>query len=162
MYGYTFRCRILLGKKLLSFIPKLTEVKNPESNPIHLLIQKLFQDCLGLPWDPTNRLAGLWRPWLLALLDSPGCHCSQAPGDNSEKVSNALLLVVFAKHCLVSASLGSKAHPLALLPFQNYWIQSVKTCKWRPILSCHLFESVSYHIFQRICRLQTQSRNSIL
>lgn len=160
MYGYTFRCRTLLGKKLLSFyIPKLTEVNNPEPNPTHELVQKLFQDYLGLPWDLSNRLAGLWRSWLLAILDSPGCHPSQAPGDHSGKVSNAFL-VAFAKHSPVSTSLASKADPLALLPFQNCWIQSVKTCKWRHILSCHVFESVSYHIFQRKCRLLTHSQGT--
>lgn len=160
MYGYTFRCRTLLGKQLLSFIPKLKEVNNPESNPTHLLMQKLFQDSLGLPCELSNRLAGLWRFWLLAILDSPGCNPSQAPGDHSGKVSSALLLVAFAKHCPVSAHLGSKALPLALIPFQNYWIQSVKTCEWTHILSCHVFKSVSYHIFQRKCRLLTHSQGT--
>lgn len=146
-------------KKLLSFIPKLTEVNNLESNPTHPLVQKLFQDYVELPWDLSNRLAALRRSWLLAILGSPGCHPSQAPGDHSGKVSS-VLLVAFSKHSSVSACLGSKAHPLALLPFQNYWIQSVKTSKWRHILSCPVFESVSYHIFQRKCRLLTHSQGT--
>lgn len=160
MYGQTFRSRTLLGKKLLSFIPKLTERNNPESNPTHQLVQKLFQDYLGLPWDLSNRLADVWRSWPLPILHSPCCHPKRAPGDHSGKVSNALFLVAFAKHSPVSACLCSKVHPLASLPFQNYRIQSVKMCKWRHILSCHMFESVSYHIFQRKCRLLTHSQGT--